>query len=83
MLSAARDKWPSLIEREAVSNNFQSNEALEFLQDYQTYLDFKQGADEALVAQTLSQQQQTVSKPSGPCACDNCTFQPPQPDFSF
>jgi hypothetical protein len=67
-----------------VSNNFQSiEEASDFLQDYQTYLDFKQGSDEALVAQTLSQQQQGVTKPSGPCACDNCTFQPPQPDFSF
>ncbi|PZM86044.1 MAG: hypothetical protein DKT66_01160 [Candidatus Melainabacteria bacterium] len=67
-----------------MSNNFQSIvEASEFLQDYQTYLDCNQDSSETLVAQTLSQQKQTLSKPSGPCACDNCTFQPPQPNFSF
>ncbi|HIN63594.1 MAG TPA: hypothetical protein EYM95_03060 [Candidatus Obscuribacterales bacterium] len=67
-----------------MSSTFQlAAEISDFLQDYQNYLGYKQASDEKLVAQTLSQSNQSSSKPSGPCACDGCVFQPPEPDSGF
>ncbi|HIA50909.1 MAG TPA: hypothetical protein EYN91_02325 [Candidatus Melainabacteria bacterium] len=55
----------------------------EFETDYLHYLNSNEQIDKLLVVETLSQRNQRMAKPSGPCACDGCQFQPPTPDFEF
>lgn len=67
-----------------MSSKIQStSQTTEFESDYLNYLNANEQLDKMLVVETLSQRNQRMAKPSGPCACDNCQFQPPTPDFQF
>lgn len=59
-------------------------QSAEFEADYLNYLSSKEEVDKLLVVETVSQRNQRMARPSGPCGCDNCIpFQPPTPDFNF
>jgi hypothetical protein len=67
-----------------MSSKIQStSQTTEFESDYLNYLNANEQLDKMLVVETLSQRNQRMAKPSGPCACDGCQFQPPTPDFQF
>ena len=65
------------------ANNQTAVQASDFEADYLNYLSSEQNREKLLVVETLSQRNQLMAKPSGPCACDGCNFQPPTPDFKF
>ncbi|MBX9951235.1 MAG: hypothetical protein K2Y39_18855 [Candidatus Obscuribacterales bacterium] len=65
------------------ANNQPAIQSTEFEVDYLNYLNSKEDREQLLVVETISRRNQPMAKPSGPCACDNCQFQPPTPDFKF
>lgn len=65
------------------AKNPSSSQISEFESDYLNYLNSNEQLDKMLVVETISQRNQRMAKPSGPCGCDNCQFQPPTPDFQF
>lgn len=57
-------------------------ETADFQADYLNYLN-NTDVEKLLVVETLSQRNQKMAVPKGPCACDGCEFVPPTPLADF